>query len=172
VPGVACCRYLYIPLGASWRLLNVWVIFTFVALWHDLEIKLLGWAWLMALFISPEMLVKWVGSQPWCIPNKQGRMFRYAACAAAALNMLLLIAANMVGFVFGAGWHPALPAAGAGAAALPAAGAAGAVQRGAADVCAAGLRGWQGTAAAGAAQQVLGYCCALLWETARAGLCM
>eukprot|EP00775_Hariotina_reticulata_P014162 gene14162-14303_t len=95
-------RYMYIPLGgASWRLLNVWVIFTFVAIWHDLEIKLLGWAWLMALFVTPEMMVKWVGSQTWCIQNKQGRLFRYAACAAAACNILLLIAANMVGFVLG-----------------------------------------------------------------------
>lgn len=31
-------RYMYIPLGGSRRkLLNVWPIFTFVALWHDLE---------------------------------------------------------------------------------------------------------------------------------------
>lgn len=93
---------MYIPLGgASWRLLNVWVIFTFVAIWHDLEIKLLGWAWLMALFVTPEMMVKWIGSQPWCIQNKQGRLFRYVTCAAAACNILLLIAANMVGFVLG-----------------------------------------------------------------------
>lgn len=95
-------RYMYIPMGgAKWRLMNVWVIFTFVAMWHDLEIKLLGWAWLMALFIAPEVLVKWIGSQPWCIPDKQGRAFRYAAGAAAAVNILFLIAANMVGFVLG-----------------------------------------------------------------------
>ncbi|MCO5557498.1 hypothetical protein L7F22_011063 [Adiantum nelumboides] len=31
-------RYLYIPLGgARYRILNIWVIFTFVAVWHDLE---------------------------------------------------------------------------------------------------------------------------------------
>ena len=31
-------RYMYIPLGGSQRkLLNVWVIFSFVAIWHDLE---------------------------------------------------------------------------------------------------------------------------------------
>ena len=31
-------RYIYIPLGGSQRkLLNVWVIFSFVAIWHDLE---------------------------------------------------------------------------------------------------------------------------------------
>ena len=31
-------RYVYIPLGGSQKkLLNVWVVFTFVAVWHDLE---------------------------------------------------------------------------------------------------------------------------------------
>ncbi|WIA37203.1 hypothetical protein OEZ86_014155 [Tetradesmus obliquus] len=95
-------RYMYIPLGgAAWRLLNVWPIFTFVALWHDLEPRLLGWAWLMALFIAPELLVKWMGRQAWCIADKKGRVFRYVAGLAAAFNVLLLIAANMVGFVLG-----------------------------------------------------------------------
>eukprot|EP00879_Flechtneria_rotunda_P009496 GHRR01009939.1.p1 GENE.GHRR01009939.1~~GHRR01009939.1.p1 ORF type:complete len:537 (+),score=91.15 GHRR01009939.1:293-1903(+) len=95
-------RYMYIPLGgARWRLLNVWVIFTFVAIWHDLEIKLLGWAWLMCLFIAPEVSIKWIGSQPWCIPDKHGRLFRYCAGLAAAVNIVFLIAANMVGFVVG-----------------------------------------------------------------------
>ncbi|XP_073099286.1 membrane-bound O-acyltransferase gup1 isoform X2 [Elaeis guineensis] len=52
-------RYMYIPLGGSQRkLLNVWVIFTFVAIWHDLEWKLLSWAWLTCLFFIPEILVK------------------------------------------------------------------------------------------------------------------
>lgn len=37
--GMMCLlRYMYIPLGGTQRkLLNVWVIFTFVAIWHDLE---------------------------------------------------------------------------------------------------------------------------------------
>ncbi|XP_074349938.1 membrane-bound O-acyltransferase gup1-like isoform X2 [Apium graveolens] len=52
-------RYMYIPLGGSQRkLLNVWVIFTFVAIWHDLEWKLLSWAWLTCIFFIPEMIVK------------------------------------------------------------------------------------------------------------------
>ncbi|THG12210.1 hypothetical protein TEA_017334 [Camellia sinensis var. sinensis] len=52
-------RYMYIPLGGSQRkLLNVWVIFTFVPIWHDLEWKLLSWAWLACVFFIPEMLVK------------------------------------------------------------------------------------------------------------------
>ena len=50
-------RYMYIPLGGTrWRALNVWAIFTFVAVWHDLEWRLLGWAWIMALFMAPEMV--------------------------------------------------------------------------------------------------------------------
>ncbi|RVW91469.1 putative membrane-bound O-acyltransferase C24H6.01c [Vitis vinifera] len=52
-------RYMYIPLGGSQRkLLNIWVIFTFVAIWHDLEWKLLSWAWLTCLFFVPEMILK------------------------------------------------------------------------------------------------------------------
>jgi D-alanyl-lipoteichoic acid acyltransferase DltB (MBOAT superfamily) len=95
-------RYLYVPLGGSaWRLLNVWPIFTFVAVWHDLEWKLLGWAWLCALLFAPEAGAKWLGAQRWCLPNKRGRAFRYAAAAAGAANIVLLIGANMVGFVLG-----------------------------------------------------------------------
>lgn len=96
-------RYMYIPMGgAAWRLLNVWPIFTFVALWHDVEPKMLGWAWLMAVLIAPEAVGKYVGAQPWCIADKSGRAFRYLAAAAAAVNLLFLITANLVGFAFGA----------------------------------------------------------------------
>ncbi|KAK2966199.1 hypothetical protein RJ640_008765 [Escallonia rubra] len=52
-------RYMYIPLGGSQtKLLNVWVVFTFVAIWHDLEWKLLSWAWLTCIFFIPELIVK------------------------------------------------------------------------------------------------------------------
>ncbi|KAI8472541.1 MAG: MBOAT, membrane-bound O-acyltransferase family-domain-containing protein [Monoraphidium minutum] len=101
-------RYMYIPLGgARWRLLNVWPIFTFVALWHDVEPRMLSWAWLMALIIAPEAAGKWAGAQPWCVRDKGGRAFRYLAAAAGAVNMLFMISVNLVGFVFGpAGIRP------------------------------------------------------------------
>ncbi len=52
-------RYLYIPLGGSKTYMwNIWIIFTFVAIWHDIELKLLIWAWAIALFILPEYLCK------------------------------------------------------------------------------------------------------------------
>jgi D-alanyl-lipoteichoic acid acyltransferase DltB (MBOAT superfamily) len=50
-------RYMYVPLGGSRRrAVNAWLVFTFVALWHDLEWRLLGWAWLMSLLFAPELV--------------------------------------------------------------------------------------------------------------------
>jgi len=50
-------RYLYVPLGGSKRpLLSTLVVFTFVALWHDLSMKLLAWGWIVSLFVIPEMI--------------------------------------------------------------------------------------------------------------------
>ena len=52
-------RYLYIPLGGNKTYIwNIWIVFTFVALWHDIELKLLIWGWVIALFIVPEYLCK------------------------------------------------------------------------------------------------------------------
>eukprot|EP00435_Cladocopium_sp_Y103_P050831 s3831_g15.t1 len=50
-------RYLYVPLGGrKYRLVNVWLVFGFVALWHDAELKLLAWGMLNALFMVGESL--------------------------------------------------------------------------------------------------------------------
>lgn len=50
-------RYLYIPLGgSSHKILNSFVIFTFVAVWHDIQLRMLAWGWLITLFILPEMV--------------------------------------------------------------------------------------------------------------------
>jgi protein-cysteine N-palmitoyltransferase HHAT len=52
-------RYIYIPLGGMHRLVATSVlIFTFVALWHDLSPRLLAWGWLVALFILPEVMAR------------------------------------------------------------------------------------------------------------------
>lgn len=52
-------RYIYLPLGGrETRIWNTFVIFTFVALWHDIELRLLAWGWLIALFIAPELIAK------------------------------------------------------------------------------------------------------------------
>ncbi|GAA5974348.1 hypothetical protein JCM11641_006751 [Rhodosporidiobolus odoratus] len=92
-------RYLYIPLGGSSRpLLATLGVFTFVALWHDLQLRLLVWGWGITLFIVPEMVCKKVvsydkyGSRPW---------YRPLAALGGVANILFMMTANLVGFVLG-----------------------------------------------------------------------
>ncbi|XP_021899295.1 putative membrane-bound O-acyltransferase C24H6.01c isoform X1 [Carica papaya] len=95
-------RYMYIPLGGSQRkLLNIWVIFTFVAIWHDLEWKLLSWAWLTCLFFIPELLVK-SASNTFQVENAFGEfVFRELSAFAGAITITCLMVANLVGYVIG-----------------------------------------------------------------------
>lgn len=47
------------PLGGSDRvILATLVSFTFVALWHDLQLRLLAWGWLVTIFVVPELVLK------------------------------------------------------------------------------------------------------------------
>lgn len=50
-------RYIYIPFGGTKNVaITTALIFTFVALWHDLSFRLLAWGWLVSVFILPELL--------------------------------------------------------------------------------------------------------------------
>jgi D-alanyl-lipoteichoic acid acyltransferase DltB (MBOAT superfamily) len=52
-------RYLFIPLGGSkFKSLNIWVVFSFVAIWHDFELNLIFWAWCICLSLIPEMIIR------------------------------------------------------------------------------------------------------------------
>ena len=52
-------RYIYIPVGGGRNAaLSTLLVFTFVALWHDLSFKLLAWGWLVSLFILPELAAR------------------------------------------------------------------------------------------------------------------
>ncbi|KAJ1496293.1 membrane bound O-acyl transferase [Baffinella frigidus] len=89
-------RYIYIPLGGrasqAW---SVWVIFTFVGLWHDLLWRWLAWAWLNCIFFSLETaVVKWA-SGPALATLHEKHSWEYLVALAGALNMLLLILANL-----------------------------------------------------------------------------
>jgi D-alanyl-lipoteichoic acid acyltransferase DltB (MBOAT superfamily) len=51
-------RYIYIPLGGNSNvIISTLMAFTFVALWHDLKLRLLAWGWLLSLFILPELVL-------------------------------------------------------------------------------------------------------------------
>jgi D-alanyl-lipoteichoic acid acyltransferase DltB (MBOAT superfamily) len=52
-------KYIFVPLGGSkYKVVNIWVVFSFVALWHDLQLNLLLWGWFICFFLIPEILVK------------------------------------------------------------------------------------------------------------------
>ena len=104
-------RYLYIPLGGSGGLgapgclhkatavANMLVVFTFVALWHDINATLLMWSWLITLFVLPEALAGFL------FPRKKwsNRPYTYRIiCGIGGVgNVLMMMAANLVGFAVG-----------------------------------------------------------------------
>lgn len=97
-------RYIYIPLGGSGKtkvhgVANFLAVFTFVALWHDISMNLLIWGWLITFFVLPEVLAtlafpakKWRDS-----PNT----YRVLCGIGAVGNILMMMAANLVGFAVG-----------------------------------------------------------------------
>ena len=80
-------RYLYIPLGGTHRLAATSIlIFTFVALWHDLSPRLLAWGWLAAIFILPEVMARRV------LPPSmvRGQPFQFLTARDLSMNPFLL----------------------------------------------------------------------------------
>uniref|UniRef100_A0A1D1XRT0 Putative membrane-bound O-acyltransferase C24H6.01c n=1 Tax=Anthurium amnicola TaxID=1678845 RepID=A0A1D1XRT0_9ARAE len=95
-------RYLYVPLGGSQKkLLNVWVIFTFVAIWHDLEWKLLSWAWLTCLFMIPEIIVKSTVNMFQEKDPFSRYLLRELNAIAGAITITCLMVSNLAGYVIG-----------------------------------------------------------------------
>lgn len=101
-------RYIYVPLGGadfgSWRsgarsVVNYLLIFTFVALWHDIKLRLLIWGWLVVFFMLPEVL----GRMAFPARRWEGRptAYRMIGCVGAVGNVLMMMAANLVGFAVG-----------------------------------------------------------------------
>lgn len=93
-------RYIYIPLGGASRPVGCMVVvFTFVALWHDLSFKLLTWGWMVVLFILPELVARrlfapkrFVGREGW---------YRMLCAVGGVANVLMMMSANLVGFAIG-----------------------------------------------------------------------
>lgn len=81
-------KYIYIPLGgrahSKW---NIWIVFAFVAIWHNFTVTLLAWGILVPLLMVPEQLLAsrchW--SDNW-------------RAIGASFNVLFMVVANMVGY--------------------------------------------------------------------------
>ncbi|GAA5895848.1 hypothetical protein JCM6882_001395 [Rhodosporidiobolus microsporus] len=92
-------RYLYIPLGGSSRpALATLGVFTFVALWHDLRLRLLVWGWAVTGLVVPEIAARKLFA---AAPISKTPLGRPLAAVGGVLNILLLMTANLVGFVVG-----------------------------------------------------------------------
>lgn len=78
---------------------NMLAVFTFVALWHDINLRLLMWGWLITLFVLPETLATMA------FPAKRWRdrpnAYRVICGVGAVFNILMMMAANLVGFAVG-----------------------------------------------------------------------
>ncbi|CBX98001.1 similar to glycerol:H+ symporter (Gup1) [Plenodomus lingam JN3] len=101
-------RYLYIPLGGSrapglWgkarQVVNYLMVFTFIAIWHDIQLRLLMWGWLVTLFVLPEIIASAM------FPEKKWKdnpdAYRWLCGVGAVGEILMLMAANLVGFSLG-----------------------------------------------------------------------
>ncbi|KAF2267614.1 glycerol:H+ symporter-like protein [Lojkania enalia] len=101
-------RYLYIPLGGSgmpgaWgkvrAVLNYLMVFTFIAVWHDIQLRLLMWGWLVTLFVMPEIVASVLfPARKW---RDHPNTYRMICGIGAVANIIMLMVANLVGFALG-----------------------------------------------------------------------
>ena len=92
-------RYLYVPLGGNRTTpYNLFPVFAFVALWHDVNWQLAAWGCLIPAFILPEILAKMVSKR---FALQKLSWYHQLAAFGAALNIYLMMIANLVGFGVG-----------------------------------------------------------------------
>ncbi|KAH8813058.1 glycerol:H+ symporter-like protein [Xylogone sp. PMI_703] len=101
-------RYIYVPLGGSSSkdfasiarsILNYLAVFTFVALWHDINLNLLIWGWLVVLFMLPEVIGGYLfPKKKW---QDRPRAYQIIRGFGVTANILLMMTANLVGFAVG-----------------------------------------------------------------------
>ena len=92
-------RFLYVPLGGNRTTpYNLFPVFAFVALWHDVNWQLAAWGCLIPIFILPEVAAKYVSKR---LALHKLASYRQIAAFAAALNIYLMMIANLVGFGVG-----------------------------------------------------------------------
>ena len=88
-------RYIYVPLGGGgkYRILNSLLVFSFVAIWHDIELRLLMWGWLVVVFLLPELLITMYFKR-----YKGEWWYRHLCALGGSINIWLMMMANLFGF--------------------------------------------------------------------------
>jgi protein-cysteine N-palmitoyltransferase HHAT len=96
-------KYIYIPLGGTQsKVWSVWLIFLFVAIWHDFEIKLISWGALNSLFLVVEAIGKRISkTSTYCsLPH----LAQYSLeVISGAAYIFVLVGVNMIGYAVGIG---------------------------------------------------------------------
>jgi D-alanyl-lipoteichoic acid acyltransferase DltB (MBOAT superfamily) len=88
------------PLLARARgVFNTLVVFMYVAVWHDINLRLLMWGWLITLFVLPEIIAGLIF--PASRFRSRPTTYRVLCGLGAVLNVLMMMAANLVGFALG-----------------------------------------------------------------------
>jgi D-alanyl-lipoteichoic acid acyltransferase DltB (MBOAT superfamily) len=101
-------RYIFVPLGGTSSrslastlrtVVNYILIFTFVALWHDISLHLLIWGWLIVFFMMPEIIAGYLfPRRNW---EKNLTAYRLLCGVGAVGNVMMMMTANLVGFAVG-----------------------------------------------------------------------
>lgn len=103
-------RYIYKPLGGRhYRAWSVWIVFFFVAIWHDIEVKLLLWGAMNGIFYLLETFCK----RQWALWTRTeggkgqlriaGWIDHVVSSIAGALYVVFLMIINLTGYAMGAG---------------------------------------------------------------------
>jgi hypothetical protein len=78
---------------------NVWVVFVFVAFWHDLEAHLLVWALGICVVLLPEAMAKVVFNKRITLENQW--KYKILASFGGALYASFIVTINLVGYGIG-----------------------------------------------------------------------
>ncbi len=81
----------------------MWLIFLFVALWHDIEWKLLLWGLLNAFFLIIEIYAKQMARESATMKSLPELLFHMVAVFSGSTYILVLIGVNLIGYSVGVG---------------------------------------------------------------------
>ena len=96
-------RYMYVPMGGRvYNQWSVWVIFLFVAIWHDIELKLLVWGALNSVFFVVERIARHA-AQSETMQRLPSWLQHCIFAISGSLYILVLIVVNLVGYAVGVG---------------------------------------------------------------------
>ncbi|CCW64724.1 unnamed protein product [Phytomonas sp. EM1] len=99
-------RYMYIPMGGKKnKVFAIFIIFFFIAIWHDIDVKLLYWAGLTCVFFVPEIFVTsfFATTKNKFIQRlkKRPMAWRWVRIIGAQFGIMELILINLTGFMLG-----------------------------------------------------------------------